>query len=164
MQFTCLLCGLVTISMDLSHFESHGRHICHRYFSCLRVTYLFSWAVIDITGILGYTFTGQKIKMWIVDCRLEAPAVPAGTYGVRDNRVWPTEARQRGCSYKGRCVVRAGYSIDGVTQPVLEKSLGNLPIMLGSDACNLRGLTPAQLIERGEQVCRTSMTFGLLCR
>ena len=90
--------------------------------------------------------------MWIQDCRFEAPAVPPGTYGVKDNRIWPTEARQRGSSYKGRCVVRAGYSIDDVPQPVLEKSLGNLPIMLGSDACNLNGCTPAQLIEHGEQV------------
>ena len=65
--------------------------------------------------------------MWIQDCRFEAPAVPPGTYGVKDNRIWPTEARQRGSSYKGRCVVRAGYSIDDVPQPVLEKSLGNLP-------------------------------------
>ena len=73
---------------------------------------------------------------------------------VKDNRIWPTEARQRGSSYKGRCVVRAGYSIDDVPQPVLEKSLGNLPIMLGSDACNLNGCTPAQLIEHGEQVCQ----------
>jgi hypothetical protein len=48
--------------------------------------------------------------------------------------------------------VRAAYSVNGVTQPVLEKSLGNLPIMLKSDACNLKGCTPAQLIDHGEQV------------
>jgi hypothetical protein len=50
-------------------------------------------------------------------------------------------------------MVRVAYSIDGKIQPILEKSLGNLPVMLGSDACNLKGYTPAQLIEHGEQVC-----------
>ena len=97
--------------------------------------------------------SGQKIKLWLVDARLEPPSVPSGTYGVRETRVWPTEARQRGCSYKGKFTVRAGYSIDGVNQPIVEKNLGNIPVMLGSDACNLRGFTPAQLVERGEQVC-----------
>ena len=100
----------------------------------------------------NFKLAGQKIKLWLVDARLETPSVPAGTYGVRETRVWPTEARQRGCSYKGRFVVRAAYSIDGITQPILEKSLGNLPVMLGSDACNLKDCTPAQLIEHGEQV------------
>ena len=102
------------------------------------------------------------IKLWLVDARLETPSVPAGTYGIRETRVWPTEARQRGCSYKGRFVVRAAYSIDGITQPILEKSLGNLPVMLGSDACNLKGSTPAQLIEHGEQVGVLARCLSLL--
>jgi DNA-directed RNA polymerase I subunit RPA2 len=91
--------------------------------------------------------------MWLVDARFESPSVPSGTYGVKEMRVWPTETRQRGSSYKGRFMVRVAYSIDGKIQPILEKSLGNLPVMLGSDACNLKGYTPAQLIEHGEQVC-----------
>ena len=33
----------------------------------------------------------------------------------------------------------------------MEKFLGNVPIMLKSDACNLSGLSPKELIARGEQ-------------
>ena len=45
----------------------------------------------------------------------------------------------------------ASYSINGIAQAPIEKSLGSLPIMLKSNACHLNGLSPAQLIERGEQ-------------
>ena len=45
----------------------------------------------------------------------------------------------------------ASYTINGIQQPPIEKSLGNLPIMLKSKACHLKNLSPAQLIEKGEQ-------------
>ena len=45
---------------------------------------------------------------------------------------------------------RCSYSINGINQPKFEKTLGNLPIMLKSDACNLAGLTPAELVRHGE--------------
>jgi DNA-directed RNA polymerase I subunit RPA2 len=41
--------------------------------------------------------------------------------------------------------------VNGVLRPALEKSLGNIPIMLRSNACHLAGLSPAQLVQRGEQ-------------
>ena len=66
------------------------------------------------------------------------------------HQVFPAEARQRGGSYKGRITVRMSYSINGVTQPVLEKVLGCVPIMVRSQACHLGGLTPQQLVRKGE--------------
>ena len=65
-------------------------------------------------------------------------------------QVYPAEARQRGGSYKGRITVRMSYSINGVTQPVLEKVMGCVPIMVRSQACHLGGLTPQQLVKKGE--------------
>ena len=56
-----------------------------------------------------------------------------------------------GGGYKGRFIVKASYAINGIAQPSFEKILGNLPIMLRSNACHLRGLSPKQLIERGEE-------------
>ena len=57
----------------------------------------------------------------------------------------------KGGGYKGRFIVKASYAINGIAQPSFEKILGNLPIMLRSNACHLRGLSPKQLIERGEE-------------
>ncbi len=94
---------------------------------------------------------GQKVSLRMEDARLMAPAVPNGVTNVMDQRVFPSEARQRGTSYKGKCIVKVSYAINGINQPQLEKSLGNLPIMLKSSACHLKGLSPQELIERGEQ-------------
>merc|ERR1719209_71445 len=94
--------------------------------------------------------TWSMIAIWISDVTVSKPGVVPGSVGATNKDVYPTEARQRGGSYKGRITVRACYSINGVTQPMLEKVLGNIPIMLRSLACHLNNLTPAQMVEKGE--------------
>ena len=89
----------------------------------------------------GLTKSEKRIKLWIIDCKLEKPRVPPNTLGVQDVRVWPTESRQRGTSYKGRCWIKCGYAVDNkiATNPV-EKMIGSIPVMIKSKACNLEGM------------------------
>ena len=75
----------------------------------------------------------------------------AGSVGTINKQVFPTEARERGGSYKGKITVRTGYSVNGVTQPMVEKVMGSIPIMLRSLACHLHNLSPEELVKRGEQ-------------
>lgn len=49
---------------------------------------------------------GNRIKIWITDCTISPPRVPIGTSGVKDPKVYPSEARQKGGSYKGECVIK----------------------------------------------------------
>ena len=78
------------------------------------------------------------------------PSVVSGAVGTTNKDVYPTEARERGGAYKGKITVRTGYSINGITQPMVEKVMGYIPIMLRSLACHLHGLSPEQLVKRGE--------------
>ena len=94
--------------------------------------------------------TGSRVSLSISDVSISRPRVVPGAVGAVNKAVYPMEARQRGGSYKGRLAVRASYSIKGVAQPLLEKVLGCIPIMLRSEACQLHNLRPAQLVERGE--------------
>ena len=95
---------------------------------------------------------GKRISLWIIECRLEKPTIPPNTLGARDTRIWPTEARQRGTSYKGRFWIKCGYAIDKkVAQNPLERMIGSIPVMLKSKVCNLQGLRPCELIDHGEQ-------------
>ena len=113
-----------------------------------------NYAVADIDELeflLPAECGGQKITLKVEEARLCPPSVPPGAVGVMDTRVFPSETRQRGISYKGRCVVKATYAINGVMQPAIEKVLGNLPIMLKSSACHLKDLSPEELIAKGEQ-------------
>ena len=74
----------------------------------------------------------------------------SGAVGATNKNVYPTEARERGGTYKGKITVRTGYSVNGITQPMVEKVMGYIPIMLRSLACHLHNLTPAELVKRGE--------------
>merc|ERR1719244_53419 len=92
----------------------------------------------------------NRVSLWVTDVTIIRPSVVPGAVGAVNKEVYPTEARQGGGSYKGRITVRTNYSINGVVQPMLEKVLGNIPIMLRSKACHLHNLTPAQMVGRGE--------------
>ena len=89
----------------------------------------------------GLVKTNKRVKLWVIECKLERPKVPPSTLGAKDVRVWPTESRQRGTSYKGRFWVKCGYSVDNkIAQNPVEKMIGAIPVMLKSKACNLQGI------------------------
>lgn len=72
----------------------------------------------------------DKIVLWLDDVHIYKPAVPSGTIGVKNFKIYPTECRQRGGTYKGKIIVRIGWSINGTEQEPLEKDLGEVPIMI----------------------------------
>lgn len=43
------------------------------------------------------------------------------------------------------------WSVNGVPRGIIKQTLGHLPIMVKSQLCNLRGLTPTQLVEHHEE-------------
>ena len=54
--------------------------------------------------------------IWISDVSINRPTVVSGAVGASDKNVYPSEARERGGCYKGKCTVRTGYSINGEKQ------------------------------------------------
>ena len=49
-----------------------------------------NYAVQDLDPLEFALDDGRKISLWIAECRIEKPSVPAGTVGVTDNRVYPS--------------------------------------------------------------------------
>ena len=43
-----------------------------------------------------------------------------------------------------------GYSVNGISQPIMEKVMGLVPVMVRSNACHLQGLSPRELVKKGE--------------
>lgn len=72
----------------------------------------------------------DKIALWFEDVSICQPTVPTGTIGVKNYKIYPIECRQRRATYKGKIIVRLGWSINGRQQETLEKDLGEIPIML----------------------------------
>lgn len=94
--------------------------------------------------------SGDRIELAVSSLTIDSPTVPHTLIGVKNQRVYPTECRQRAATYKGMAVVRVDWSVNGVAMAPIDKELGEVPIMLKSDACNLKGLDAKQLVERGE--------------
>lgn len=123
--------------------------------------------------------SGDKIKLFIESITISQPQVPASCIAARNKKVYPTECRQRAGTYTGACTVGVGWALNGVTRPTVDKSMGEIPVMirvgssevmlitfgynwnraimkmnlfdfLQSKACNLNGLKPEDLVKRGE--------------
>lgn len=73
---------------------------------------------------------GDKVVLWLDDVHIYKPTVPSNTIGVKTHKIYPSECRQRGTTYKGKIIVRLGWSINGKEQEALEKDLGEVPIMI----------------------------------
>ena len=81
---------------------------------------------------------------------------PTRPYDDSDVKFTPREARERGISYTGAMTINysvhisdsSGAESDPMT---FTARLGDLPIMVQSERCNLKGCTPQQLLAYGEE-------------
>ncbi len=93
--------------------------------------------------------------VWLEDVQVGRPMHPDRDSQSRNRFIMPAECRERGISYKGKISGRLMFSIhrSGEVHPETKseaKSLGQLPIMIKSARCNLKDLSPAQLVKRKE--------------
>ncbi|KAK3108488.1 hypothetical protein FSP39_008990 [Pinctada imbricata] len=61
------------------------------------------------------------------------------------------KCRERGISYKGRLQISMMWKLNGQIQDTIDKVIGEVPIMVKSEACNINKLPPAELIDKGEE-------------
>lgn len=92
----------------------------------------------------------NRIKLSVSDITIAKPSVPISLVEGQERRIFPSECRQKGDLYGGMCTITLDWELDGIKQPSVTREMGRIPIMLRSDACNLSGLSPAELVERGE--------------
>ncbi|KAJ2941561.1 hypothetical protein O0L34_g14613 [Tuta absoluta] len=93
--------------------------------------------------------TGEKVKITIDEAAFAKPSVPMEAVGVKNQKILPTECRQRAATYKGDFKIRLTFAVDGRTMTI-DRSLGNLPIMVKSKMCHLADLSPEELVEHNE--------------
>jgi len=80
--------------------------------------------------------------------RLETPIVAEADGSKR--RILPMEARLRNRTYAAPIFLEMGLIEDGVEKDRDEVNIGDLPVMLRSDLCHLKGLSPEEMIKAGE--------------
>lgn len=110
-----------------------------------------SRAVADIPPCEFALPNGDRVKLELKDAFIGNPMISKGTIGVVTPQVYPAECRNRGTTYKGKLDVSLSWSVNNLQQDVVNKTAGEVPIMVKSQACNLAGLSPKELVQRGEE-------------
>ncbi|XP_077463108.1 DNA-directed RNA polymerase I subunit RPA2 isoform X1 [Stigmatopora argus] len=106
--------------------------------------------VVQAIPPLEFMSKDVRITLSFVDVSIFPPAVTKGNV-CRETRVFPAECRSRRCSYRGRVVADVSWSVNGVPKGIIKQLLGQVPIMVKSKWCNLRGMTPRELVEHHEE-------------
>lgn len=82
-------------------------------------------------------------KIWI-----EKPTIIEADGSKRN--IYPVEARLRKLTYSAPMFLEVSAHIDGVQRESFRTQIGNMPIMLKSKFCHLKGLSREELIKTGE--------------
>jgi DNA-directed RNA polymerase I subunit RPA2 len=113
----------------------------------------------------------STVKFWVEDIKVTKPtkgssttmaaSSMSGSSHRRSDRLLPRECRERSLVYSGQIIGkfcyqivqrRNGVAMEGTTTKI-PRTFGNMPIMVGSKACHLDGLTPKELVQLREEVC-----------
>ncbi|KAG5639686.1 hypothetical protein H0H81_005869 [Sphagnurus paluster] len=99
----------------------------------------------------GATGWGNRMRIWIEQVTIARPMVPDRDREALERRVFPSEARERLTSYRGRMSIKLCWTdISGQTHEML-KDCGLVPIMVRSARCNLRNMSSAELVRHHEE-------------
>ena len=93
----------------------------------------------------------NRLGIRVRDIYLDKAVLPStNKISTRNREIFPAECRERHATYRGRLSCRLEFQVnDGEWNSVI-RDLGQLPIMLRTNRCHLRNLTPAQLVDAKE--------------
>lgn len=100
------------------------------------------------------------VRFWMEDVVVAKPSKPTSSGKRHGGKLFPRECRETSMVYSGQIHGKFCYQIvqrrNGVAMPgtpvKLLKTFGLMPIMVGSAACHLQGMTPKQLVHHREEV------------
>ncbi|RDX55403.1 beta and beta-prime subunits of DNA dependent RNA-polymerase [Lentinus brumalis] len=105
----------------------------------------------DIGLESGQRGWGNRLTMWYEQVTVARPMVPERDRDAVERRVFPTEARERLTSYRGRMMVKICWQVNDGPVETEMRDCGLLPIMVRSVRCNLRGMSSADLVKHHEE-------------
>eukprot|EP00055_Hartaetosiga_balthica_P012485 m.60738 g.60738 ORF g.60738 m.60738 type:complete len:1133 (+) comp7962_c0_seq1:98-3496(+) len=106
-------------------------------------------AVDDLDDVL-FDCMGHRVKASLTSCSLKMPTIPEGRGFQLQPKTYPDECRQRRVSYKSDFEIKLRIQIDGTVYDIV-RNAGQVPVMVMSDACYLRDLSPKQLVDKHEE-------------
>ncbi|KAF9930755.1 DNA-directed RNA polymerase I subunit rpa2 [Modicella reniformis] len=94
---------------------------------------------------------GNKLTFWVDELTLNKPSLSDKERHSTTRHVYPTEARERLNTYRGRLEAKLAWRINDGPVVIETQDLGLVPIMVRSNRCNLEGAFPKELIRHHEE-------------
>jgi DNA-directed RNA polymerase subunit B" len=91
---------------------------------------------------------GEELVIKLGEMKIEQPMVKEADGSMA--RITPTEARMRDITYASRIRVKMTPIFEGVKQEPETVTIGEIPVMVGSDICPTSEMTREELVEAGE--------------
>ncbi|CCK69982.1 DNA-directed RNA polymerase I core subunit RPA135 KNAG_0D02320 [Huiozyma naganishii CBS 8797] len=97
-------------------------------------------------------YLGNKLAISVEQVSISKPTSNDGVSSAVERKVFPTEARQRLTSYKGKLLLKLKWSVNNGEDEFSEvRDCGGLPVMLQSNRCHLNKLSPYDLVQQKEE-------------
>ncbi|KAI0483000.1 DNA-directed RNA polymerase I subunit RPA2 [Xylariaceae sp. FL0804] len=93
----------------------------------------------------------NTLSMRYKGVHLQKSQLPSTNKFAKNREILPAECRERHVSYRGKLTATFEYRINNGEPKEFMRDVGQLPIMVKSNHCHLRGLSPAQLVARKEE-------------
>ncbi|CAH3030121.1 unnamed protein product [Porites evermanni] len=107
-----------------------------------------------VEGIFPQEFllgNGQKVTLYFTDASIGVPTLSENNLHATQYKVFPSECRERGTTYKAKLQVTLQWKLDNQLQGNVTKAIANIPIMVQSNNCSLAKLTPKELVRHHEE-------------
>ena len=99
-----------------------------------------------------FEIDGHLVTIDITDASIGKPVQPVeGNLGVTSATMYPSDCRARATTYNAPLSVTYLITSSSGQSVTLQRQVSRVPVMLKSSRCNLRSLTPLQLIHRHEE-------------
>lgn len=102
--------------------------------------------IIDEQRIIETDIEETYLKLGKI--RVEHPVVKEADGAIE--KLYPNEGRLRNLSYSGPLYLEMSVVKEGIESEVMEAKIGQLPIMIKSEICNLLGLSETEKVRYGE--------------
>lgn len=96
-------------------------------------------------------FQGERISFWVQDALISRPSAGRRDAAEASRALYPWECRERRVTYQADLQLNIHVQVGENPVWTINKIAGQIPIMVKSDRCYLKGLTPAELVHHHEE-------------
>ncbi|WAQ90697.1 hypothetical protein PtA15_13A96 [Puccinia triticina] len=117
----------------------------------LAIADLPSKVVFDSEKQAGDRDSRNRLEFKITEVMISNPLAMEKGQGALRDRTYPTEARERLTTYAGKISAKVTWSLNNGPPQNEYRDFGLLPIMVKSEKCNLKQMSPAKLVSHHEE-------------